>query len=438
MSLATWYFKQKKFKAPSPSDISSFLDEEGSAWYQALSDGGKEEFQRRCRKFIEDKRFLNEGGGKVEGKTKVQVASKAVQIGSGLSDHRFPRIHTIRLQDEAADSEQGTIAALENESFEGTVLITHPDRIEKTGSDELDLSLFEWAYVLKSHLDPLEDFQRRFSAYIEKWDQAGKAPHILTRGAEELLSGTTPSPRLWFALSLMSSFRDPKGLEEELPYVHYYFVSLLALDPAQKDGRLKKRMREKVRREEGRSPDPDRLGLAPEKKPGKLWMFFLGGGILGGTVANIILHNLSLMSWPLHFGVWGLIGLISGIVQFGPLVKEQEVMNKAQFWTYSLVGPGNLFLALLLGLNHLFSINQQEHLAPFARVDHARQGKFAIAVFPEEHKELNDGRIAAFNGDYFYSQDKKPNGLKVSIGRGVLGIPTVQKRELVHLEEFED
>ncbi|MFB6258447.1 MAG: zinc-dependent peptidase [Flavobacteriales bacterium] len=440
MVFTNWFLRKKKHSAPKSSEISPYLEEMGLSFYNALSGEEKEAYQKRCHKFIQDKRFISEAGGRVDVRSKIRIAAKAVQLSFGLSNFYFREFHTIRLREGPPTWNEGYEASKSSDLEKGELWLTVPDKLDEAFSASFDALLFELALGLHPSLDIYEEFETRFAAYLDQWEKQGLERSGLFN--EEAVSvftenETDPGP-LYFALVLERFFSDPDGVREHAAYLYYFYAFILVRDPEASDRKFTKSLKQKIQYEEGGAPTPYRLGIPSEKRATRSWMVFLGGGLLLGTGANIYFHAYTLISWKLHFLLGFLIAIPAAFIQYDHLVREHEIMNKYQFFPYCLLGTANLILGLIFFLNYNLILVEQERLAPFEKVGHAQQGRYTVVRFPEKYHEMNDARLTVFVGDHFYSLPQKPNGLRVHFGWGIFGMKTVQDRKLVTRKEFEN
>lgn len=401
-------------------------------YFQDLSAEGKSKFIKRVVHFINTKKFIGHHGLEINGEMRVLIAASAVQLTFGLKKYLLAHYHTIRLYPEAFYSRMLGTHLKGSTSEGGTISLSWADFKDGYADpeDKYNLGLHEMAHALKLDLIKGYDFDERFAAYFDQWNE------VALKSFEKINSGSSSFLRKYgatnmhefFAVCVEHFFEVPAELKKEMPHIYYHLAYLLHQDPLNKSGDyvLHDNIIDEARE--------NRVAITKNIKHTSRydtwhWSFsVMAAGILGGTAIIYYMRLYTVISIPGIVGLIFITGVI-GFIQWPYFKKNVQILNFQQFAGYSFFGTGFCVTALILLLNYFITTDTHSERYSFVDYRLIRSGdKLFIEVLLENDVYKSVSQIRTFEwGEAQTNGFPDSNSIKYYFRKGLFGINVLDK-----------
>ena len=409
-------------------------------YYQDLSTTGKSKFIKRVVGFVNTKKFIGHHSLEITGEMRVLIAASAVQLTFGLKKYLLAHYHTIRLYPEAFYSRMLDTHLKGGTSEGGTISLSWTDFKDGYADpeDKYNLGLHEMAHALKLDLIKGYDFDERFAAYFDQWNEVAlKTFQKINSGNSSFLReyGAT-NMHEFFAVCVEHFFEVPAELKKEMPHIYYHLAYLLNQDPLNKaeDYILHESIIEEARK--------DRVAISENIQQTSRydtwhWSFtVMATGILAGTAIIYYMRLDTVISIP---GIVGLIFVsgVIGLIQWPYFKKNVQVLNFQQFVGYSFFGTGFCATALILLLNFFITTDTNSETYHFSDYRLMRSGDnlfIEIILKNEVYKSVNQIRTFEWS-DAQTNGFANSNSIKYFFRKGLFGFNVLEDYRFFNNEE---
>ena len=167
-----YYFHRIKRKTPvTRSDYFKFhaVLSQNFTYYNQLSHDGRAEFINRLVNFISSKTFVGMEHLEVTDNIKILISASAIQLTFGLENYRLSFFSTIRIYPHYFYSRLFRAELKGGASEAGVLLFSWVDFLKgyEIPDDKYNLGLHEMAHALKLDVLKGEDFDSKFSFYLD-------------------------------------------------------------------------------------------------------------------------------------------------------------------------------------------------------------------------------------------------------------------------------
>ena len=411
-------------------------------YFQNLSPAGRSKFIKRIVHFINSKKFIGHHGLEVTGEMRVLVAASAVQLTFGLKKFILSHYHTIRLYPEAFYSKMLDAHLKGGTSEGGTISLSWADFKDGYADpeDKYNLGLHEMAHALKLDLIKGYDFDDRFAAYFDQWNDVALIAFkkMATGSASFLREYGATNMHEFFAVCVEHFFEVPEQLKKELPHIYYHLAFLLNQDPLNivNDYSFSETLiKEAKNKGVIISSDIRRTS----KYDTWHWSFSLMMiGIFFGTGIVYYLTDVTIISLSSVAVLILITGLI-GLLQWPFFKNKVQILNFPQFILYCIFGVGFTATASILLLNFLIPLSSrtEEHEISYYYINKQYPNSY-VELSLEKYAYQDFQQMRKFDWDEALEKGfDKPDRVVYHINKGLFGIDVLKDYKFYKTEEKE-
>jgi MtfA peptidase len=334
-------------------------------YYINLNHEGKMKFLARLTEFINSKTFVGMQDLKVTSKMEVLISASAIQLTYGLKKYLLEYFTVIKVYPHFFYSNFLNAELKGGASESGILMLSWEDfLLGYKHLNNFNLGLHEMAHVLKINVLKGNDFDDKFSFYMDEWEKIGSSEFNRLRESQQsfLRAYAGTNHQEFFAVCVEHFFENPDTFKEELPDLYNHLCFLLNQDPRNSENnyRLNQNFKALVNKNSSRIPIPKRI---KEHYKYHTWHWaytIMLSGIFAGIMSTFILYTVTLIS-VMHILLFSAIGgLLAFIVQYRFLVIKNQVFKPADFSLYALFGVMPLVAGLFMSLNFLIRVSYQQ------------------------------------------------------------------------------
>jgi MtfA peptidase len=405
----------------------------GFRYYDNLSHKGKLKFSGRVGEFIKSKKFIGMEGLQVSEEMKVLISASAIQLTFGLEKYLLESCSVIKVYPRYFFSKLLNAELKGGASESGILMLSWEDFLDgyKDPHDNYNLGLHEMAHVLKINVLRGDNFDDKFSFYLDEWLRIGSSEFrkIKKRDKSLLREYAGTNKHEFFAVCVEHFFESPEEFEKQLPDIYNHLCFLLNQDPknSETDYILRPDFKEVVNKNKARIPIPQKI-KENYKYHGWHWTYsVMLAGIFAGITITLVLSELTIMP-VIHLFLFGLSGMfLAFLLQFRFLVKKNKIFKVGDFFLYAVFGIMPIFSGLILLSNFLIRTNYTYEAYEVISHEH-RSGEVVVQLRGDAYSDYPG--IRTLPSKRF---DNSPGNrvLKIQIAEGVFGYHFLVKNEVI-------
>jgi MtfA peptidase len=403
-------------------------------YYITLSPEAKRKFVNRVANFMEHKKFVGMDGLEITEEMKVLISASAIQLTFGLDKYLMDFFTLIRVYPKYFYSKLLHAELKGGASEAGVLMLSWQDFLMgyKYPHDNYNLGLHEMAHVLKINVLRGNDFDEKFSFYLDEWLKIGDQEYRRLQHRDNSLlreyGGTNPHE--FFAVCVEHFFENPESFRERLPDIYNHLCFLLNQDPTNEgqDYKLDKNFVEEINKHEELIPIPVEV-----KKHYKYhnwhWTYtIMLLGIFAGIISTLLLYSFTIIPF-FHLLLISLGGaVIAFLVQYRYLVIKNKVFKPADFGIYAAFGIMPVVAGSFLLLNFLIRTSYEVEVYPVEEIG-VRQGELFFILKDDVYAD--NPAVRTLRNGKIYGVGKKEALLKITFAKGVFGYKYHLQNELI-------
>jgi MtfA peptidase len=405
----------------------------GFRYYDNLSHKGKLKFAGRVGEFIKTKRFIGMEGLTVTDEMKVLISASAIQLTFGLEKFLLDFCSVIKVYPRYFFSKLLNAELKGGASESGILMLSWEDFLEgyKNPHDNYNLGLHEMAHVLKINVLRGDNFDDKFSFYLDEWLRIGSNEFKKLKRRDKSLLREYAGSNIheFFAVCIEHFFESPHDFKKELPDIYNHLCFLLNQDPENTDSDflLRPDFKEIVNKNKDRIPIPKKL-KENYKYHGWHWTYsVMLAGIFAGITITLVLSTLTIIP-NTHIIFFGLSGILMAFVlQFHFLVRKNKIFKVGDFFLYAVFGIMPIFSGLFLLSNYLVRVNYTYE--SYQVIGHEyRSGEVIVQLKGDAYQDYPGLRTMPSRR---FDNSAGPKLLKIEIAEGVFGYQFLVKNEVI-------
>jgi MtfA peptidase len=441
-SISKRIFAQKVRKAPKRELLNFSIEQHQILsryfyYYNNLNHEGKLKFLKRLNKFIKTKQFVGMEGMQVTKEMEVLISASAIQLTFGLEKYLLEYFSTIQIHPHYFYSKILDAELMGGASETGVLMLSWEDFLlgYKNAHSNYNLGLHEMAHVLKINLIRGDDFDDKFSFYLDEWEKIGNTEfnRLKAKKNSVLRAYGGTNKHEFFAVCVEHFFENPDIFKEELPDIYNHLCFLLNQDPrnVEENYHLSSDFKRQINKNSQRIPIPQRIA-EHYKYHGWHWSYtIMLAGLFGGTISAFLIYSITLIP-VMHVMLWGAIGVVLAFIfHYRFMVIKNRIFNPADFGLYAIFGVMPLVAGLFMLINFTVRVSYFEEEHKISSYEF-QGGELRVYYEGNAYSKYSTFRTLPSKNLMFVDEGKS---IKLRFAKGIFGYPFLIGKEIASVEK---
>ena len=437
--IIAFYYHRIKWKTPTTRrDYLKYHNilTKNFSYYNQLSYNGKAKFVNRLVDFISSKTFVGMENLTITENIKILISSSAIQLTFGLENYRLAYFTTIQIYPGYFYSKLFQTDLKGGASEKGVLLFSWQDFLKgyEIPDDKYNLGLHEMAHALKLNVLKGEDFDAKFSFYLDNWLEIGSKEFFRINKKNESFLRAYGGRNMYefFAVCVEHFFEAPFEFKKRLPDIYNHLCFLLNQDPTNFSGdyTLRSNFADAVNHNKQLVPIPKKVKTNYKYHAWHWTYSIMLFGIFGGIIFIVFLIPVTIIS-ILQLIKIGLIGiLLATVFQFNYLYRN-AIYKIGDFLLYLILGIFPGVCSLFLILNFVLRTSSVEEVYSIKGI---KNNNNEVIFSLENDAYSNYESVRSITKEYYVSSffPKKPTKFKIIFANGILGYKILKNQEMIY------
>lgn len=440
--IIAFYYHRIKWKTPATRrDYRKYHNilTENISYYKQLTHDGKAKFVNRLVDFISSKTFVGMENLTITENIKILISASAIQLTFGLENYRLAYFTTIQIYPRYFHSKLFRTDLKGGASEKGVLLFSWQDFLKgyEIPDDKYNLGLHEMAHALKLNVLKGEDFDAKFSFYLDNWLEIGSKEFFRINKKNESFLRAYGGRNMYefFAVCVEHFFEAPSEFKKRLPDIYNHLCFLLNQDPTNIPGdyMLRLNFANSVNNNKQLVPIPKKVKTNYKYHAWHWTYSIMLFGIFGGIIFIVLLTSVTIIPIEQLLKIGAIGVLLAAVCQFNYLLRN-GIYKIGDFLLYLVLGIFPSVCSLFLILNFLFRTSSVEEVYKIKEIKNGNSNEVLLSL--ENNAYSNYEWVRSITQEYYVSSffPKKPTKIKIIFANGVLGYKILKRQEMVYDE----